>query len=44
MSQRQAKKIGFFSALSICVGSIVGIGIFLKNAAVGKNVEGNGAT
>lgn len=42
MKQKTARKIGFFSALSICFTSIVGIGIFLKNAAVGKNVEGNG--
>ena len=44
MTQKSARKIGFFSALSICVGSVVGIGIFLKNASVGKNVAGNGPT
>ena len=44
MSQSGAKKIGFFSALSICVGSIVGIGIFLKNQSVATNVQGNGTT
>ena len=44
MSQRKARKIGIFSALSICIGSVVGIGIFLKNASVGANVDGNGWT
>lgn len=42
MSTKQAHKIGFFSALSICIGSMVGIGIFLKNASVGKNLDGDG--
>ena len=42
MSQRKARKIGIFSALSICIGSVVGIGIFLKNGSVGANVNGNG--
>ena len=44
MSEKTTKKIGFFSALSICVGSIVGIGIFLKNGSVGESVKGNGVT
>lgn len=44
MSEKNTRKLGFFSALSICVGSIVGIGIFLKNASVGRNVDGNGIT
>lgn len=42
MSVKNVHKIGFFSAISICVGSMVGIGIFLKNASVGTNVQGNG--
>ncbi len=42
MSVNNARKIGFVSALSICFTSIVGIGIFLKNSSVGKNVGGNG--
>lgn len=41
-NHNEKKKIGFISAFSICFTSIVGIGIFLKNAAVGANVEGNG--
>lgn len=44
MKQQNARKIGFFSALSITIGSMVGIGIFLKNVSVGKNVDGNGIT
>ncbi|MBD5423056.1 MAG: amino acid permease [Mycoplasma sp.] len=42
MEQKTVRKIGFISALSICFTSIVGIGIFLKNASVGANVGGNG--
>lgn len=34
MDLAQAKKIGFFSALSISLGSVVGVGIFLKNNSV----------
>ena len=41
-NHNEKKKIGFISAFSICFTSIVGIGIFLKNATVGANVEGNG--
>ena len=41
-NHNEKKKIGFISAFSICFTSIVGIGIFLKNAAVGTNVGGNG--
>ncbi|MBR3832561.1 MAG: amino acid permease, partial [Mycoplasmataceae bacterium] len=44
MEPHKARKIGFFSALSICFSSVVGIGIFLKNASVGKNVEGDGVS
>lgn len=42
MNVGSVKKIGFFSALSISFTSIVGIGIFLKNASVGANLGGNG--
>lgn len=41
-NQNNHKKIGFISAFSISFTSIVGIGIFLKNAAVGQNVQGSG--
>lgn len=34
MSHKNAKKLGFFSALAMLVGSVVGIGIFLKNHAI----------
>lgn len=42
MDSQKARKIGFASAISICFSSVVGIGIFLKNSSVGKNVDGNG--
>lgn len=35
MSIKNAHKIGFLSALCICVGSVVGIGIFFKNSGIG---------
>lgn len=34
MSIKIARKIGFFSALTMLVGSVVGIGIFFKNGSV----------
>ncbi|MDE6562943.1 MAG: amino acid permease, partial [Malacoplasma sp.] len=34
MDLAQAKKIGFLSALSISLGSVIGVGIFLKNNSV----------
>lgn len=42
MKEKNFKKLGFFSALSICIGSIVGIGIFFKNSSVSNNVNGDG--
>ena len=41
-NHNEKKKIGFISAFSICFTSLVGIGIFLKNAAVGTNAGGHG--
>ncbi len=43
MQEQNFKKLGFFSAFAICIGSIVGIGIFFKNGSIAGNVEGNGA-
>ncbi len=42
MKEKNFKKLGFFSAMSICVGSIVGIGIFFKNGSIAGNVNGDG--
>ncbi|AAT27601.1 APC family permease [[Mycoplasma] mobile] len=36
------KKIGFFTALTILVGTMVGIGIFFKNNSISTIVKGNG--
>lgn len=36
MNVNTAKKIGFFSSLSISLGSVIGIGIFFKNISVIK--------
>lgn len=38
----KSKKIGFLAALSILVGSVVGIGIFFKNGTVGRGVSHDG--
>ncbi|MGL5308896.1 MAG: APC family permease [Metamycoplasmataceae bacterium] len=44
MKERNFKKLGFFSALSICLGSIVGIGIFFKNYSISNAVQGDGTS
>ena len=43
MKEKNFKKLGFFSALSICISSIVGIGIFFKNGSIASNVNGDGS-
>ena len=35
------KRFGFFTALSMVIGSVVGIGIFFKNGGVFATTEGN---
>ncbi len=35
------KKIGFFTALSMLIGSVIGAGIFLKNGNIFKTNDGN---
>ncbi|MGY6171807.1 APC family permease [Candidatus Mycoplasma pogonae] len=42
MSQSSTKKIGFFVALTMLLGSVVGIGIFFKNASIAKATDGEG--
>lgn len=42
MSNKTQRKIGFFSALTILVGTMVGVGIFFKNNSISSIVEGNG--
>ncbi len=42
MKEQNFKKLGFFSAFAICIGSIVGIGIFFKNGSIASNVGGDG--
>lgn len=39
MSIQNAKKFGFFTALSMTLGSVVGIGIFLKNMSIIKSQQ-----
>ncbi|MCF0218140.1 MAG: amino acid permease [Malacoplasma sp.] len=38
MSVKNARKIGFWSALSVSLGSVIGIGIFLKNGSIMRNI------
>ncbi|WP_156930240.1 APC family permease [Mycoplasmopsis lipofaciens] len=42
MKKTKVKKIGFFFALTMLIGSIVGIGIFFKNAGIRNATQGNG--
>ncbi|AJC49810.1 amino acid permease [Mycoplasma flocculare] len=39
---KSSRKLGFFAALSMLVGSVVGIGIFFKNNSVANITEHNG--
>ncbi|AJR12205.1 Serine/threonine exchanger SteT [Mesomycoplasma dispar] len=42
MSLKSSRKLGFFAALSMLVGSVVGIGIFFKNNSVANATGHNG--
>ncbi|CAM9125127.1 APC family permease [Mycoplasma todarodis] len=42
MSQKKAKKFGLWTAISLIIGSIVGIGIFFKNIPIFSSAGGNG--
>ncbi len=42
MKYGKAKKFGLFTAISLIVGSVVGIGIFFKNISIFSAAEGNG--
>lgn len=42
MTQKVAKKIGFWTALAMLAGSIVGVGIFFKNGSIFAATGGNG--
>ncbi|MDE7433907.1 MAG: hypothetical protein K2M43_02105 [Mycoplasmoidaceae bacterium] len=41
VSNKTAASIGLFGAMSIIIGSTVGVGIFFKNGGVFKNNNGN---
>lgn len=44
MSIKTGKQIGFFVALTMLLGSVVGIGIFFKNGSVLGAAHQNGTT
>ncbi len=44
MSIKKARKIGFWAAISMLIGSVVGIGIFFKNGSISKITEQSGST
>lgn len=44
MSIAKTKKLGFFMALTMLLGSVIGIGIFFKNGSVQRAVDGEGWT
>jgi amino acid transporter len=39
--QPTKKKIGFFSAILLVIGSSIGAGIFFKNGEILRNVQGS---
>ncbi|NQZ29118.1 MAG: amino acid permease [Mycoplasmatales bacterium] len=44
MSIKQGKKLGFFAALTMLVGTVVGIGIFFKNGSISSSTNQDGVT
>ncbi|UVD81895.1 amino acid permease [Mycoplasma iguanae] len=44
MTQKSAKKIGFWLALTMLLGSVIGIGIFFKNGSIQRQVDSEGWT
>ncbi len=42
MSNKKAKKFGLWTAISLIIGSIVGVGIFFKNISIFNSAQGNG--
>ncbi|NQZ29144.1 MAG: APC family permease [Mycoplasmatales bacterium] len=44
MSIKKARKMGFWAAISMLIGSVVGIGIFFKNGSISRITNQNGAT
>ena len=41
---KKGKKLGFFAALTMLLGSVVGVGIFFKNGSISNVTHGNGTT
>lgn len=44
MTVKNARKLGFFAALAMLVGSVVGVGIFFKNGSIQRVTESQGIT
>ncbi|WP_215736458.1 APC family permease [Mesomycoplasma hyorhinis] len=44
MTLKNARKLGFFAALAMLVGSVVGVGIFFKNNSIQKVTDSQGIT
>ncbi|CAM9108641.1 APC family permease [Mycoplasma todarodis] len=44
MSIKQGKKLGFFTSLTMLIGTVVGIGIFFKNHSVKAATHGDGVS
>lgn len=42
MSTKVAKKIGFWAAVAMIIGTIIGVGVFFKNGSIFRSVDGNG--
>ncbi len=44
MSIQKSRKIGFWAAISMLIGSVVGVGIFFKNGSISRITEQSGST
>lgn len=42
MTIAKTRKLGFFAAMAMLVGSVVGVGIFFKNGSISRATDGNG--
>ncbi|CAT05221.1 Serine/threonine exchanger SteT [Mesomycoplasma conjunctivae] len=42
MSSKSARKLGFFAASAMLIGSVVGVGIFFKNGSIARATDSNG--
>lgn len=44
MSIKATRKVGFFTALCLVIGAVIGVGIFFKNGGIGRDVGNDGVS